>query len=75
MNRVIELVTEIGGIGEIGPDTAIYEAGFSSARALELLLSLEAEFGVSIPDQEFVAARTPRQIAGLLERIHRPEAA
>ncbi len=75
MNRVIQLVSEIGAIGEITPDTAIYDAGFSSARALELLLALEAEFGVSIPDQEFVAARTPRQIAGLLERLHQREAA
>ena len=75
MKRVIELVTEIGGIGAIAPDTAIYDAGFSSARALELLLALETEFGVSIPDKEFVAARTPREIAGLLDRLNQREAA
>jgi acyl carrier protein len=75
MNRVIQLITDIGGIGEITLDTAIYDAGFSSARALELVLSLEEEFGLSIPDQEFLAARTPRQIAGLVDRLHQSQTA
>jgi len=75
MDRVIQLVIQIGRIGAITPDTAIYDAGFSSARALELLLALEEEFGVSIPDKDFLAARTPRQIAGLLDHLHQRQAA
>jgi len=54
MERVIQLISQIGGIGSISPDAGIYEAGFSSVRVLELLLALEEEFGVSIPDQEFM---------------------
>ena len=75
MERVIQLISQIGGIGSISPDAGIYEAGFSSVRVLELLLALEEEFGVSIPDQEFMAARTPREILALLERLQEPKAA
>jgi acyl carrier protein len=69
MERVIQLISQIGGIGSVAPDARIYDAGFSSVRALELLLALEEEFSVTIPDRDFVAARTPRDIAGLLERL------
>lgn len=75
MERVIQLISQIGGIGSISPDAGIYEAGFSSVRVLELLLALEEEFGVSMPDQEFMAARTPREIFALLERLQEPKAA
>jgi acyl carrier protein len=75
MERVIQLISQIGGIGSVSPDAGIYEAGFSSVRVLELLLALEDEFGVTIPDKEFMAARTPRQILQLLERLQEPKAA
>jgi acyl carrier protein len=75
MERVIQLISQIGGIDSISPDAGIYEAGFSSVRVLELLLALEEEFGVSIPDQEFMATRTPREILALLERLQEPKAA
>ena len=75
MERVIQLISQIGGIGSISPDAGIYEAGFSSVRVLELLLALEEEFGVSIPDQEFMAARTAREIFALLERLQEPKPA
>jgi acyl carrier protein len=75
MERVIQLISQIGGIGSISPDAGIYEAGFSSVRVLELLLALEEEFGVSIPDQEFMAARTPHEIFALLERLQEPKPA
>jgi serine O-acetyltransferase len=67
---VIEIISRVGGIGSVGPEENIYEAGFSSYRALELLLALEEEFGASLPDKEFMAARTPRAIVGLLDRLH-----
>jgi acyl carrier protein len=69
MERVIQLISQIGGIGSVTPDAGIYEAGFSSVRVLELLLALEDEFGVSIPDKDFMAAHTPREIFGLVERL------
>jgi acyl carrier protein len=69
MERVIQLISQIGGIGSVTPDAGIYEAGFSSVRVLELLLALEEEFGVSIPDKDFMAARTAREISGLIDQL------
>jgi acyl carrier protein len=42
---------------------------------LDLLLRLEQEFEVRIPDQEFIAAGTPRRIAELIERLRERQAA
>jgi len=69
VERVIQLISEVGSIGSVAPDTEIYEAGFSSVRVLELLLALEEEFSIAIPDKEFMAARTPQAIAALIERL------
>ena len=69
MERVIQLISQVGHLDAIAPDAVIYEAGFSSVRVLELLLMLEQEFGISIPDGDFIAARTPRKIAELVQRL------
>ncbi len=69
MERIIHLISELGGIDSVNPDANIYEAGFSSIRVLELLLALEDEFGVSIPDKDFMAARSPRQITTLIDSL------
>ena len=69
INSVIEVVTRVGGIAEVAPDQDIFEAGVSSVNALELLLELESTFGVSIPDDEFVAARTPRAMHEMVNRL------
>ena len=75
LERVIQLISQVGGIGTLAPDDGIYEAGFSSARVLELLLTLEEEFSLTIPDKDFIAAGTPRKIAGLVERLRESEPA
>jgi len=75
MERVIQLISQVGGIDSVGVDAGIYEAGFSSVRVLELLLALEDEFCVSIPDKDFMAARTPRQISGLIDQLRERQAA
>ena len=69
INSVIAVVTRVGNIPEVGPDQDIFEAGVSSVDALELLLELESTFGVSIPDEEFIAARTPRAIYEMVMRL------
>jgi len=75
MERVIQLISEVGGLGSVGPDTEIYQAGFSSVRVLELLLALEDEFHVTIPDKQFMTARTPEAIVGLIGRLQEGEPA
>ena len=69
MERVIQLISQIGGIDSVPPEGEIYGAGFSSVRVLELLLALEEEFGIKIPDKDFITARTPRDISGLIQRL------
>jgi len=69
LERIAALVSETGQIGAVGLDEDFYDAGFTSLRALELLLRLENEWDVSIPDDEFVAARTVRSLGALLARV------
>lgn len=75
MERVIQLISQIGGIDAVTPDVGIYDAGFSSVRVLELILRLEQEFGISIPDEDFIAAGTPRRIAELVQRLQERQVA
>jgi acyl carrier protein len=69
LERIAALVRDTGRIEEIGPDEDFYDAGFTSLRSLELLLQLEAEWAVSIPDEEFVAARTVRSLGEMIARV------
>jgi acyl carrier protein len=45
------------------------ELGVKSAQALDLLLSLEDEFGVQISDDKFGEARTADQIVALIAEL------
>jgi acyl carrier protein len=45
------------------------ELGVESTAALDLLLSLEEEFGVSIDDQQFGDARTVRALTALVDKL------
>lgn len=73
MDQDLETITaklrEVGKIGAVGPDDDFYAAGFSSINALELLLGLEDQFGVSIPDDKFVEARTPRALHTMIASL------
>lgn len=52
---------------EIDPDKDLFrELGIKSSAALELLLSLEDEFGRSISDEDFNEARTISALARLM---------
>jgi acyl carrier protein len=75
MERVIQLISQVGGINSVVSDANIYDAGFTSIRVLELLLALEQEFGVTIPDKDFMTVHTPREIFGLIEHLQERKAA
>lgn len=74
MDRIVALVCEIGKLPHIDPDEVLMDAGFSSMNALQLLIELESEFDVTIPDEDFIEARTPRALSDLVTRL-RQEAA
>ncbi len=52
------------------PDADLFrDLGVDSGAALDMLLSLEDEFGVAIPDETFGNARTLRAIAKLITEL------
>ena len=69
-NRVAGVVARIAKIKDpsaIPGDGDLYrDIGVKSTAALDLLLSLEEEFSVSIPDQDFGEARTVQLLVNLI---------
>jgi len=72
--RITAILCRVGKLQNIGPDEDFYSAGFSSISALELLLELETEFGVSIPDDQFVPARTVRALDAVISGLNQEQA-
>jgi acyl carrier protein len=69
IERVSALVGRLGNLSGLHPHDDIYDAGFSSIKALELLLELETEFDVTIEDDQFIEARSPGALAALASRL------
>ena len=69
LQTIIHLVQTIGKVDNISASEDFYDAGFSSINALQLLLDLEAAFDVTIPDDEFVTARTCAALQALVSRL------
>lgn len=64
--RIIQLVERVGKLDALNADDDFYAAGVDSMDAMSLVMDLENEFGVAVPDEQFVAARTPRALAALV---------
>jgi acyl carrier protein len=69
LEQIVQLVQTTGKIENVSASEDFYEAGFSSINALQLLMDLEAAFDVTIPDDEFVAARTCLSLHTLIARL------
>jgi len=69
ISEVAVIVCRVAGLNEIDPDAVMYESGVTSLDILSLLTELESVYGISIPDEQFLAARTCRDLAGLVSRI------
>jgi acyl carrier protein len=69
LQTIIKIVETTGKITDVAPGDDFYDAGFSSINALQLLLELEAAFEVTIPDDEFVTARTCSSLETLVSRL------
>ncbi len=67
-NGVRELLARIGKLdpGFSGEADIYRELGVKSAQGLDLLLSLEEEFGITISDDAFGDARTVAKIVDLV---------
>jgi acyl carrier protein len=66
LQQIITLVSTTGDLAGLQPDQDIYDAGFSSIHALQLLVELEDSFGVTLGDDDFIAARTPQDLFNLV---------
>jgi acyl carrier protein len=67
--KISEIVCRIGELSGLDPAEDIYAAGLESVRALEVLLDLETEFEVTIPDDAFILCRTVNDLTGMVERL------
>lgn len=70
VREVVAHVAKIEDPSSIGGEKDLYrDLGVQSTAALDLLLSLEDEFDVEIPDEEFGEARTVTGLAALIEKL------
>lgn len=69
LDRVCAIVARVGELDAIAPDQDFYAAGIDSMRAMDIMLDLETEFEVTIPDDQFVKARTPTALHELVGRM------
>lgn len=69
LDRIVTIVLTTGKLGSINPSEDFYDAGFSSINALQLLMELEDAFGVAIPDDKFVTARTCASLHSLISEL------
>lgn len=75
LDRITQIVSQIGGLPPLGPDDNIYRAGFASMKALELLVELEAQYEVAIQDDEFMKAQSPRDLAAMIVALRNGDTA
>lgn len=66
---IATLVARIANIAAPSPDADMYVAGLASTDALELLVELEDSFGISIPDERFITARTANELGAVVNEL------
>lgn len=69
LEEISAIVCRVGKLESVRPVEDFYAAGFSSVHALDLLLELESACSVSIPDDDFISARTPEALHRLVTRL------
>lgn len=69
VEKIVEIVKRVGELDALAPEQDFYRAGIDSMRGMDIMLDLENEFGITIPDDQFVTARTPNDLAALVGRL------
>jgi acyl carrier protein len=69
LDAILQIICRIGNFQKCEPDDDFYDAGLTSVLALPLLLDLESEFGVTIPDERFLAARSARSLQQMITEL------
>lgn len=69
LSTIIEIICRVSGAQHVNPDQDFYEIGITSVQALPLLMDLEEQFNLSIPDERFVNARTARALRDVIQGL------
>jgi acetyltransferase-like isoleucine patch superfamily enzyme/acyl carrier protein len=72
--EVTGLVQQIGRISQLDCDQDFYNEGLSSIASVTLMLELESQYGITIPDESFLACRTVRQVCSLIASLQSQDA-
>lgn len=75
LDAVLNAIRDVTGVSQLLPDQDFYDAGVTSVQALPLLLELEDRFHVTIPDDQFVAARSARRLSEMIQDLSKSEGA
>ena len=75
LDAVLNAIRDVTGVSQLLPDQDFYEAGVTSVQSLPLLLELEDRFQVTIPDDQFVAARSARRLSEMIQNLSKRECA
>lgn len=67
--EVIDIIRQTGSIATLDADADFYNAGITSFTMLPLMMSVEEKFSVTLPDKDFIDARTARAVAALVGRL------
>lgn len=67
--KVLKELKRVTGLLNIQLDQSMQELGVDSIGALELVMSLEREFDIHVPDESIEQLKTPRQVIELVKAL------
>ena len=71
LEKILAILRRVGEIEQIAPDQDFYAAGLDSMRGMDVMMDMESEFDLPIPDDQFVSARTANDLVALVERARK----
>ncbi len=69
LEMIQEILCRLLGRMSVNMDEDIYVAGLTSIMALPFLVEVEDAFKLAIPDAGFLAVRTPRDLAEMVQHL------
>ena len=66
---MIKVLCDLLGGNGLGAEEDFYDAGVTSIMMLPLLVELEEEFGLKLPEEDFMEARTPNSLMRLISKV------
>jgi len=69
VQRIVEIIKGAGELETLDAGQDFYKAGIDSMKAMDVMLQLETDFGVTIPDERFIQARTADALASLVDAL------